>query len=359
MAFDVNIVREQAARHGWLSILAELAPTLETATQKVGQHVPCPVEGGVDGFRLFKDAVVTGGGISNKAGALADGFAVLQFATGVSFKGALTLVANYLGLTEEKVLYAKPRMAPVSAPSFELSKKEKLARKGKLNNFWGQGSFLTDNDRVMQYLQSRGIKGGWIAQKLGNVRLHPSAWYKDANGNQASAPAMLLKFHNKDGMPCNVHKTFLSTVTAGKAEIDEPKLMMKPTCKMTGGAVRIGGIDDIVANNGVLHVSEGFENSATIADVHSQPSWATLNWALLQGFMPPTEVKTMFIWADNDPLDSEGRNAGYDAAKKLQNKLKNLRPDMKVFIKLPPKKKEDWNDLYQMGRMDLFSLENV
>jgi putative DNA primase/helicase len=356
---DAQYIKNAAAQNGWLDILKSIAPSLEEATGKIGKHVPCPVNGGTDGFRLFMDAPVSGAGYSNKEGAFGDGFAVLQFATGLPFKEVLTLVAGYLGITEEKVLYAKPKPVMQStAVSFEFSDKEILTRKSKLNRLWGQSSAINADDRVAQYLHSsRGIQGGWIS-KVAAIRLHPNAWYRDVNGNQASAPAMLLRFQCPNGTPCNIHKTFLSSETDGKAEMNDPKLMMKPSCKMRGGAVRIGDIEAIVRHDGVLHVSEGFENAATIADVFEQPSWATLNCALLQGFVPPQEAKILVIWADNDPLDDKGHNVGVDAAHKLQSKLAESRPDLQVNVKIPPNKKEDWNDLYKMGRMDLFSLES-
>ena len=40
----------------WLSAFLALAPALETAVNKLGKNVPCPIDGGTDGFRLFRDA---------------------------------------------------------------------------------------------------------------------------------------------------------------------------------------------------------------------------------------------------------------------------------------------------------------
>lgn len=357
MSYDARLVKEKASQFGWLDILTSIAPSLEAATQRCGQHVPCPVNGGKDGFRLFKDAPISGAGYSNKEGAMGDGFAVLQFVTGLGFKQVLTLVANHLGLTQEKVLYVKPRAVPKQV-EFTISYKEVLTRKSKLNSLWGQSNKIVQDDRVSKYMQSRNVQSQFVLNST-SIRLHPAAWYRDCNGNQASAPAMLLKFQSPDGTPCNIHKTFLSTNKVGKADIENPKIMMKPSCKMRGGAVRIGGIDAINNNNGLLHISEGFENAASIADIFQQPSWATLNWALLQGFEPPKEVKTLVIWADNDPLDERNNNAGVNAAKRLQARLAQARPDIKVFLKIPPNVREDWNDLYKMERLDLFSLEDL
>ena len=57
------------AKGQWLRIFNILNENqLSVAIAKLGKHVPCPVNGGKDGFRLFKDAAITGGGLSNKEG---------------------------------------------------------------------------------------------------------------------------------------------------------------------------------------------------------------------------------------------------------------------------------------------------
>ena len=56
---EAREARQQAAGR-WLEVLGALAPALEPALSRVGRHVPCPVHGGIDGFRLFRDADQTG-----------------------------------------------------------------------------------------------------------------------------------------------------------------------------------------------------------------------------------------------------------------------------------------------------------
>jgi phage/plasmid primase-like uncharacterized protein len=75
-----------AADGKWDSILSALAPSLAEALQKLGKHVACPVHGGTDGFRLFKDVAQTGGGICNTCGAHRDGLALLSWVNGWSFR---------------------------------------------------------------------------------------------------------------------------------------------------------------------------------------------------------------------------------------------------------------------------------
>jgi phage/plasmid primase-like uncharacterized protein len=64
MTLDRNLVRTQARGH-WRAILQPLAPALEPALERPGRHGPCPIHGGADGFRLFRDVNETGGGICN------------------------------------------------------------------------------------------------------------------------------------------------------------------------------------------------------------------------------------------------------------------------------------------------------
>ncbi len=85
---EAAVVR-QHARSQWLGIVGRLAPSLEQALARPGRHVPCPVHGGRDGFRVFKDANESGGGICNTCGAFHDGFALLMWANNWAFRDAL------------------------------------------------------------------------------------------------------------------------------------------------------------------------------------------------------------------------------------------------------------------------------
>lgn len=50
--FDIKTVKA-AAEGRWDAIFSVLAPKLAPAQERAGRHVPCPVHGGTDGFRLF------------------------------------------------------------------------------------------------------------------------------------------------------------------------------------------------------------------------------------------------------------------------------------------------------------------
>ncbi|MBZ3672428.1 hypothetical protein JT305_10370 [Salmonella enterica subsp. enterica serovar Senftenberg] len=88
--------------------LAALAPHLEPALRKHGRHVSCPIHGGKDGFRLFKDAHLTGGGVCNTCGANHDGFELLMWLNNWDFKQCLSEVGDYLGVEKSNPSINKP-----------------------------------------------------------------------------------------------------------------------------------------------------------------------------------------------------------------------------------------------------------
>ena len=102
MSFDVNEVR-LAAEGRWPEICAALAPQLVPAIERIGTHVPCPVHGGQDGFRLFKDFPKSGGGICNTCGPKPDGFDLLAWVNGWSFSTTVNAVAATLGLRDRGI----------------------------------------------------------------------------------------------------------------------------------------------------------------------------------------------------------------------------------------------------------------
>lgn len=94
---DVHVVRAAAAGH-WDYVFQSLAPVLNDAAERAGHHVPCPIHGGKDGFRLFPNFAENGSGICNTCGQKRDGFALLSWVNGWSFRETLENVARVLGL---------------------------------------------------------------------------------------------------------------------------------------------------------------------------------------------------------------------------------------------------------------------
>ena len=79
--YKYKTVAQAAAGH-WSGIARTIAPQLGQAIDRAGRHCPCPVHGGKDGFRVYKDFEETGGGSSNKDGQFANGFRLLIWVLG-------------------------------------------------------------------------------------------------------------------------------------------------------------------------------------------------------------------------------------------------------------------------------------
>lgn len=109
---DANKVR-QAATGNWLAILATLAPHIEGALKRPGRHTGCPVHGGKDGFRLFKDVDQTGGGICNSCGAKSDGISLLMWLNDWSYQEALKHTAGLLGVESSTASRKRPAASTV------------------------------------------------------------------------------------------------------------------------------------------------------------------------------------------------------------------------------------------------------
>lgn len=115
MTFDARTSASKPADAG-SGILGRLAPTLEPALARPGRHVPCPVHGGSDGFRVFRDVEETGGGICNSCGPRRGGFALLMWANVWGFRETLEAVARDLGLDtgHSQSIAARPRSVVVA-----------------------------------------------------------------------------------------------------------------------------------------------------------------------------------------------------------------------------------------------------
>ncbi|RME59359.1 hypothetical protein D6779_04455 [Candidatus Parcubacteria bacterium] len=93
-----------AAQGRWLEILTALTGSeeIQRAAQRLGRHGPCPVHGGRDGFRFFRDANATGGCICNTCGAHPDGWATLMWVNSWDFPKAVEEVGRYLGIEKRR-----------------------------------------------------------------------------------------------------------------------------------------------------------------------------------------------------------------------------------------------------------------
>ena len=303
---DAATVRE-AARGRWIEILAELAPELDNALSKPGRHVGCPVHGGKDGFRLFKDVDLSGGGVCNSCGPHPDGFALIRWLKGVDFPGALSLVNDAaLGSSGRVPTLVRKPVQPRGRQAGE-------SVKDRLNEMWRQAfdPLSIKSDLLWGYFEGRGLRIQHRAD-VRNLRLHPGLKSFDEDGRyEGTHPCILALVQNPGGLPVTLHRTYI-TREGGKAPVQSAKKMMPiiPGSRVQGAACRLA------QGSPSIGVCEGIETALAVWLATGMPVWPCLNAALLGMFEPPPDVRLVWIWGDRD-----ASLAGQKAAAQLKEKL--------------------------------------
>lgn len=324
----------------WLDVLGALAPALTQALRRPGRHVPCPVHGGTDGFRLFRDVDQTGGGVCNTCGTFHDGFALLMWVNRWTFPEALNAVAHELGTTDQ----ITPESRRLQTPRPRSKERDRDSVIEALNRVWQQS--LDPADRratpLRAYLTRRGLSGAELDAKV--VRFHPALGYWKKNDHNeielaGRYPAMVALVTGPDGTPVTVHRTYL-TPDGRKAPVSAPKkLMGYPGNRLIGAAIRL------FAPGPVLGVAEGIETALAVHLRTGMPVWSAVSANLLERLEPPAKTSLVVVWADRDRS-----GAGQAAAMRLRQRL--LPRGISVAVHLPPgpipmgAKGTDWADVW-------------
>ncbi|TVQ41618.1 MAG: hypothetical protein EA356_00120, partial [Geminicoccaceae bacterium] len=236
-------LRARIKEVGWAYVLGRLLPPeFDTALGQPGRHVPCPVHGGVDGFRFFAKGRALdpdGGGICNSCGAFADGFRILRWVHGWTFAEAAKRIEDLLGAETETPRPALLRQVPAlrSGPD-----PERLRQ--RCREIWASALPLSadaaEPGRV--YLRSRGYYGCDL-KGLRDVRLHPCLphFAKRARRPTGRFPALLVVFRNPLGQAINLHQTWLRPDGSGKADLPSNKQFRRVSepRALSGGALRL------------------------------------------------------------------------------------------------------------------------
>ncbi len=343
--YDAETVRD-AARGRWDDVLSRLAPEIQEALERPRRHHPCPVHGGKDGFRTFKDVRETGGAVCNTCGPFHDGFAVLGWLRGWGFAESLRAVAETLGLS--------PGQAPTVLPPVRRVVRERPGedrrRREAAAMVWKAALPLTHPDAVVgrRYLATRGISARKVLPLIGDwaLRLHPCLPYYNENGvYEGRFPALVAAVTDPDGYGLTIHRTYLAIDGNGKAPLPTVKKLMPAGCPLAGAAVRLGPATP------VLHVAEGLETALSVLQETREPVWSCVSGPLLAAFVPPPGTQRLHIWADKDAACNaqDGLPAGEHYARQLAARMAH--EDIATEIILPRytipegRKGLDWNDV--------------
>ena len=300
---NAKAIKEQA-RGRWLERFPLLDARLADAVARVGKHVPCPVHGGKDGFRLYADDQ-NGGGACNTCGTFADGFAVLQWLRGCSFYDSLQLVAELLN---NGTVPDQPE--PSSVVPIERG-----------NGYMGAIKYLLDtssrtpNAAACAYYERRGIAktSGFITNSLkyhDNADVYHNGKRVVLNGKPLRYPCILGLARDARGVT-GLHQIYVTK--SGEPAANEINQIIgseyskkRMIGQFAGTAVRFAKAEK------TLIVCEGIETGLAIRLLTGCDSIAACGTAaLLSGVDVPDCVENLLIYADNDA-------AGLAAAEKLR-----------------------------------------
>lgn len=343
------------AQGRWDLILSAIAPQIQPALENHRKHVPCPVHGGKDGFRVFKDVCLTGATICNTCGAHTDGFATIMWANGWNFSTTLRAVSNYLAMPQKYVAMPRSNSPPQKIAMVDEAAIEKV--RNNLNRVWNEsiGCNEKDAEPVRLYLARRGISIVLPEE----IRFHPSLSYFDGDKKVGDFPALLAMVSDASGCPVTIHRTYL-TVDGKKAPVESPKKLMTypPNRKIVGGAIQL----QANTRSNVLLVAEGLETALAVMEATSFPVWCAVNAQLLENFEPPEWVKQVFVFADKDlPTPQHPKGHGQEAATRLVRRIWSKGIQCSAVVpagKIPDGQKSlDWLDiLNQKGKAGFPSL---
>jgi len=313
----------------WVDAIYFLAPHLAPAIDKTGRHIPCPIHGGKDGFRLHKDLAQTGGGVCNTCGDFSDGFSLLQWANDWSFKEVLNALDQYLGGNIQNTSNIAPKTKAEIQPNLKHHRSiEALV------------SQTTDLKGVAEYyLKSRGLNilPGQQPNDLKSID-YLSYWH---DGNCLGPfPAMIGIVRNLAGDMVTLHRTYL-TNQGYKANVPAPKKLMPPA--LSGACA--GAAIQLYKPTKQLAITEGIETALAVRLSTGLPVWAAISATMLEKVEIPVSVKEVFIMADKDKSGA-GERSALKLAKRLtrQHIVRLAIPEQEI----PQQEKSiDWLDVYQ------------
>ena len=273
---DLDHIKNQA-KGRWPGIMAGL--NIDVGVPK--KHRPCPICGGRDRFR-FDDLEGRGTWICNQCGP-GDGWGLIQKALNISFPEAVNQVAAIIGSINP---------GPINHKSIDPRR--------RLNELWLSSLPTTGSDPVTKYLRARNL-----IMAINDVRYCPACYEPDT---KIAMPAMVSLVRNVRGKAVSIHRTYLKDFS--KAKIKSPKKLMPGTEKLSGCAIRLFSVNDMVG------IAEGIETAIAAYQLSDIPTWATISSTIMESFVPPQGLRRIIIFGDND-ANFTGQAAAYRLAKRL------------------------------------------
>lgn len=324
----------------WANVMLDIAPDIVTnlpATSRRYKHGPCPVHGGKDGFRYFKDFHETGAVMCNTCGMKPNGIVTLAWYLGISAKDATKLVGEWL---DKGTVSQVTRVAPPPEPEKPKTYEREIAAIKR----YAAKSLPIEGSPVELYLR-RVRKLPAFAVPYACLRYYPNMKYMEevkpdewrSLGYFPSLLASVRDCADNDAVR-TLHRIYLSE-NGTKAPVPDPKKSMTVIGSMTGAAVQL------FKPGRVLAVTEGIETGLSVKAGTNLPVWATLTAGGMETMHLPKDVELFVIFADKDKSER-----GYIAACKLAQRI--LKEGKAVLVYYPEdpipedKKGIDWADVW-------------
>ena len=246
----------------------------------------------------------------------------------------------------------RPKPTPINrlglpTPVTELDA-DQVAMSNRAADLWRDPRSVMKSN-AMTYLVSRGLdRAGLEATWPASLMFNPAVYNKET---ERDLPAMLCRVTAPDGVEVATHRIYLNNKGTGKAELENAKLLMGPSC---GGAIRLGSrLERDAYPGGVLVVCEGVETAMAIRQATDYAVWALISTSGIRGLMLPVEminsgqVSTVVIAADTDRSDTRPQKnsadgsvvqrglGGQRAARAAKARYRSEYPGLRVVIAWP------------------------
>ncbi len=183
-----------------------------------------------------------------------------------------------------------------------------------------------------RYLAARGLP----APDCADLLFHPDLTHWES---RRGFPGLVAVVRAGSGNRIALHRTYLGDDGSAKAPVDNPRKML---ASIAGGAVRLANL----SADHVVGLAEGIETALSVmASCARLPVWATLSTSNLEQVVLPAEARKVVLLADHD-LSNAGARAAAAAAARLHAEGR------RVFIAMPPKEGDDFNDLLMREGID-------
>lgn len=251
----------------------------------------------------------------------------LEHATGLSGRELFAYAADVVGIRPG----THPQRQPPPTPARSGAKDH-----GREIEFILSKAVPIAGTAAERYLTARALP----APDCADLLFHPDLTHWES---RRGFPGIVAVVRDHTGNRVALHRTYLADDGSAKASLDNPRKMLGP---VAGGAVRLAEIA-----GGVLGLAEGIETAlAAMAACPGLPVWATLSASNMEQVVLPAETRRIVILADHD-TSRAGERAAEAAAQRLAAEGR------RVWIALPPREGDDFNDLLLRDGLDAVRAE--